>query len=63
MFLKIEKLHNDFALEEFSILRKVERATVCSSYNQDILCYSKFRVSFENAVVFSFWAKIWPGDR
>ena len=54
MFLKIEKLHNDFALEEFSILRTLERA---------ILCYSKFRVSFENAVVFSFWAKIWPGDR
>ena len=53
MFLKIEKMHNYFALEEFSI-RKNERATVYCSYDQDILCHNYFKVSFENAVMFSF---------
>ena len=39
MFLKIEKMHNYFALEEFSI-RENERATVYYSYDQDILCHN-----------------------
>ena len=33
---------------------KIERATVSYSYDQDVLCYNQVRVSFENAVVFSF---------
>lgn len=42
-----------------SALATIKRATVCYSYNQYILCYNWFRVSFENVVMFSFWARVW----